>query len=48
VVSNEIPRVMTELRGWQSGRFRRSARATAARYIPLMQVNFVEANPGSR
>ncbi|HVW84519.1 MAG TPA: 4-hydroxy-tetrahydrodipicolinate synthase [Bryobacteraceae bacterium] len=46
VVSNEIPHVMTELAqlGLQ-GDFVR-AREVQRRYFPLMQVNFVEANPG--
>ena len=46
VVSNEIPHIMTELaRLGNSGDFA-AARAIQRRYYPLMQVNFIEANPG--
>lgn len=46
VVSNEIPHIMTELaRLGNMGDFA-AARAIQRRYYPLMQVNFVEANPG--
>jgi 4-hydroxy-tetrahydrodipicolinate synthase len=46
VVSNQIPRVMTELaRLGNQGDFE-SARELQRRYFPLMQINFVEANPG--
>jgi 4-hydroxy-tetrahydrodipicolinate synthase len=46
VVSNQIPRVMTELaRLGNQGDFE-SARELQRRYYALMQVNFVEANPG--
>jgi 4-hydroxy-tetrahydrodipicolinate synthase len=45
VVSNEIPREMTELAGAaRSGDFTR-ARALQRRFLPLMEVNFVESNP---
>jgi 4-hydroxy-tetrahydrodipicolinate synthase len=46
VVSNQIPHVMTELaRLGNTGDFA-GARALQHRYYPLMQVNFIEANPG--
>ena len=46
VVSNEIPGPMTELaRLAMAGDFA-AARAIQRRYFALMQVNFVEANPG--
>jgi 4-hydroxy-tetrahydrodipicolinate synthase len=46
VVSNEIPHIMTELaRLGNTGDFA-AARAIQRRYYPLMQVNFIEANPG--
>jgi 4-hydroxy-tetrahydrodipicolinate synthase len=46
VVSNQIPRVMTELaRLANQGDFE-SARELQRRYFPLMQINFIEANPG--
>jgi 4-hydroxy-tetrahydrodipicolinate synthase len=46
VVSNQIPRVMAELaRLGNQGDFA-AARELQRRYFPLMQVNFVEANPG--
>ena len=46
VVSNEIPHIMTELaRLGNTGGFA-AARAIQRRYYPLMQVNFIEANPG--
>jgi 4-hydroxy-tetrahydrodipicolinate synthase len=45
VVSNEIPREMTELtRLALAGDFA-GARAIQRRFLPLMEVNFVEANP---
>jgi 4-hydroxy-tetrahydrodipicolinate synthase len=45
VVSNQIPREMTELAAaCLEGDFGR-ARALQARYLPLMNVNFVESNP---
>lgn len=45
VVSNQIPHVMTELaRFANQGDFKR-ARELHRRYLPLMQVNFVESNP---
>jgi len=46
VVSNEIPAEMTELaRLGNAGDFA-AARRVQRKYFPLMQVNFVEANPG--
>ncbi|HZL56525.1 MAG TPA: 4-hydroxy-tetrahydrodipicolinate synthase [Bryobacteraceae bacterium] len=46
VVSNEIPHVMTELaRLGNAGDFA-AARKIQRDYYPLMQVNFIEANPG--
>jgi 4-hydroxy-tetrahydrodipicolinate synthase len=46
VVSNQIPGVMTELtRLANQGDFA-GARALQRRYLPLMQINFVESNPG--
>jgi 4-hydroxy-tetrahydrodipicolinate synthase len=46
VVSNQIPREMTELARYANqGDFVR-AREMQRRYLPLMQVNFVESNPG--
>lgn len=46
VASNEIPAEMTELaRLGNTGDFA-AARRVQRRYFPLMQVNFVEANPG--
>ena len=45
VVSNQIPREMTELAAaCLRGDFE-SARAMYGRYLPLMNVNFVESNP---
>ena len=45
VVSNEIPGEMTELVGRaMSGDFD-GARALQRKYLPLMEVNFVESNP---
>jgi len=45
VVSNEIPGEMTELaRLCLEGDFR-TARALQQKYLPLMEVNFVESNP---
>jgi 4-hydroxy-tetrahydrodipicolinate synthase len=45
VVSNEIPREMTELAAaCLRGDFE-AARGMYARYLPLMNVNFVESNP---
>ena len=45
VASNEIPREMTQLaQAALSGDFAQ-ARAIQARYLPLMNVNFVESNP---
>jgi 4-hydroxy-tetrahydrodipicolinate synthase len=46
VVSNQIPGVMSELtRLANQGDFA-GARALQRRYLPLMQINFVESNPG--
>ncbi len=46
VASNEIPRQMTAIaRLANQGDFA-GARALQRRYLPLMQVNFVESNPG--
>ncbi|MDQ1471186.1 MAG: 4-hydroxy-tetrahydrodipicolinate synthase [Bryobacterales bacterium] len=46
VVSNQIPRIMTELaRRANQGDFA-GGRELQRRYLPLMQVNFVESNPG--
>ncbi len=45
VVSNQIPGAMTELaRLANQGDFA-AARQRQRRYFPLMQVNFIEANP---
>ncbi|MBV8817093.1 MAG: dihydrodipicolinate synthase family protein, partial [Acidobacteriaceae bacterium] len=45
VVSNEIPRQMTELTGQAlAGNFE-EARRIQREYLPLMEVNFVESNP---
>jgi 4-hydroxy-tetrahydrodipicolinate synthase len=45
VVSNEIPREMSELaRRAKAGDFA-GARAIQRQYMPLMQINFVESNP---
>ncbi|MBS1854900.1 MAG: 4-hydroxy-tetrahydrodipicolinate synthase [Acidobacteria bacterium] len=45
VVSNEIPAEMTQLaRHCLAGEFA-AARAIQAKYLPLMNVNFVESNP---
>ncbi len=46
VVSNQIPRVMTELARFGNRGDFAAARELHRRYFPLMQVNFVEANPG--
>ena len=46
VASNEIPAEMTEAgAGVPARRFRDGAREIQARYLPLMNVNFVESNP---
>jgi 4-hydroxy-tetrahydrodipicolinate synthase len=46
VVSNQIPHIMTELtRRASQGDFE-GARELQKRFLPLMQVNFVESNPG--
>jgi 4-hydroxy-tetrahydrodipicolinate synthase len=45
VVSNEIPAEMSRLAAWcLEGDFAR-AREIHRRYLPLMEVNFVESNP---
>jgi len=46
VVSNEIPRVMSELARFANEGDFASARHLQRRYFPLMQINFIEANPG--
>ena len=46
VVSNEIPHIMTELAKLANMGDYAAARAIQRRYYPLMQVNFIEANPG--
>jgi 4-hydroxy-tetrahydrodipicolinate synthase len=45
VASNEIPREMTQLAAAALGGDFAPARAIQARYLPLMNVNFVESNP---
>ncbi len=45
VVSNEIPREMTEMAAACLGGDFESARRMYSRYLPLMNVNFVESNP---
>ena len=46
VVSNEIPREMAQMVEAAERNDFASARAIHARILPLMQVNFVESNPG--
>ncbi len=46
VVSNEIPAEMTQLARLANQGDYAGARAIQRRFLPLMQVNFVEANPG--
>ena len=46
VVSNEIPHVMTQLARLANEGDYAGARALQKHWFPLMQVNFVEANPG--
>jgi 4-hydroxy-tetrahydrodipicolinate synthase len=46
VVSNEIPHIMTELAKLANMGDYAAARAIQRRYYPLMQMNFIEANPG--
>src|SRR5215472_12071418 len=46
VASNEIPAEMTELARLGNTADFAAARRVQRRYFPLMQVNFVEANPG--
>jgi 4-hydroxy-tetrahydrodipicolinate synthase len=45
VASNEIPREMTQLAGAALGGDFAQARAIQTRFLPLMNVNFVESNP---
>jgi 4-hydroxy-tetrahydrodipicolinate synthase len=46
VVSNEVPAAMTQLaQACLKGEFE-SARQIQRRYLPLMNVNFIESNPG--
>jgi len=45
VASNEIPREMTQLAAAALGGDFAQARAIQARFLPLMNVNFVESNP---
>ncbi len=45
VVSNEIPREMTQLAAAALGVDFAQARDIQARFLPLMNVNFVESNP---
>ncbi len=45
VVSNEIPREMTQLAAAALGGDFAQARDIQARFLPLMNVNFVESNP---
>jgi 4-hydroxy-tetrahydrodipicolinate synthase len=46
VVSNEIPREMAQMVEAAERNDFAAARAIHARILPLMQVNFVESNPG--
>jgi 4-hydroxy-tetrahydrodipicolinate synthase len=46
VVSNEIPAEMTSLVRDALNRNFTHARETHRRYLPLMEINFVESNPG--
>ena len=46
VASNEIPGEMTELARLANAGDFKAARAIQRRFFPLMQINFVEANPG--
>jgi 4-hydroxy-tetrahydrodipicolinate synthase len=46
VVSNQIPRVMTDIARFANQGDFAAARKLQRRYLPLMQVNFVESNPG--
>ena len=45
VVSNEIPAEMAQLAGHCLAGDFAAARAIQAKYLPLMNVNFVESNP---
>jgi 4-hydroxy-tetrahydrodipicolinate synthase len=46
VASNEIPRAMSQIAGLANQGDFAGARKIQKQYFPLMQVNFVEANPG--
>jgi 4-hydroxy-tetrahydrodipicolinate synthase len=45
VVSNEIPKQMTELAQYALANNFQAARDVQRKYLPLMEINFVEANP---
>jgi 4-hydroxy-tetrahydrodipicolinate synthase len=45
VVSNEIPKQMTELAQYALANNFQAAREVQRKYLPLMEINFVEANP---
>jgi 4-hydroxy-tetrahydrodipicolinate synthase len=45
VVSNEIPKQMTELAQYALANNFDAARQVQRKYLPLMEINFVEANP---
>ncbi len=45
VVSNEIPKQMTELTQYALANNFEAAREVQRKYLPLMEINFVEANP---
>lgn len=45
VVSNQVPGMMSELTGLANRNDFEAARRLQRRWLPLMQVNFVEANP---
>ena len=46
VVSNEIPKEMVEMTEAAERDEFAAARTTHSRIMPLMQINFVESNPG--
>ncbi len=46
VASNEIPREMAQMVEAAEGNDFAAARAIHARILPLMQINFIESNPG--
>ena len=46
VASNEIPNAMSQIARFANGGDFAGARKIQKQYFPLMQVNFVEANPG--